>query len=363
MPTVGLVMIVKNEEAVIERALRSAGPFVSVISIVDTGSTDQTKAIIQRVAGELNLTCHLYDKPWVNFGHNRSEALRLAGDHMDWGIMLDADDSLMGTPPGSEVWNRTDLNSCIVPIHHGSLRHHRTQVFYKPATWTYKGAVHEYPECTLPNPVQYRLPESIWIEARCEGARSQDPEKYLKDAQLLVAEMASYPGEKKDPRSLFYCAQSYRDAGKKEESIYYYRQRLTVDGWAQERYIALLNLIRLTTDDAEQIDYARKAIELDPSRLEAPYALLSKRRLAGKPFTHEVYAIGLTVSNRKVPASALFIEKDIYDWRLDDELSVTAFWSGHYAEGYAAACRALMHCPTEQRERIRNSAQFCFDKL
>ena len=149
MPTVGLVMIVKNEEAVIERALRSAAPFVSVVSIVDTGSTDQTKAIIQRVAGELNLTCHLHDRPWVNFGHTRSEALQLAGPHMDWGIMLDADDSLMGTPPGPELWARTDLNSCIVPVHHGSLRHHRTQVFYKPATWIYKGAVHEYPEFTL----------------------------------------------------------------------------------------------------------------------------------------------------------------------------------------------------------------------
>ena len=362
MPTVGLVMIVKNEEAVIERALRSAAPFVTAVSIVDTGSTDQTKAIIQRVASELNLTCHLYDRPWVNFGHNRSEALQLAGDHMDWGIMLDADDSLMGTPPGPELWARTDLIGCTVSIHQGSLRYQRTQIFYKPATWTYKGVLHEYPECTIGGQT-HRLPNTIWMESRREGARSQDPEKYLKDAQLLMAELEKQPADKKDPRTLFYCAQSYRDAGKKEESMYYYRKRLTVEGWVQERYIALLNLIRLTSSEQEQIDFARKAIELDPTRLEATHALLSKRRLAAKPFTQEVYAIGLTVSNRIPAATALFVEKDTYDWRFDDELSITAFWTSHYAEGYAAACRALMHCPPEQRERIRNSAQFCFDKL
>jgi glycosyltransferase involved in cell wall biosynthesis len=44
-PTVGLVMIVKNEEAVLERALRSALPFISTYVIVDTGSTDSTKDI------------------------------------------------------------------------------------------------------------------------------------------------------------------------------------------------------------------------------------------------------------------------------------------------------------------------------
>jgi hypothetical protein len=37
MPTVGLVMIVKNEAAVIERALLSAKPFISTWLIVDTG--------------------------------------------------------------------------------------------------------------------------------------------------------------------------------------------------------------------------------------------------------------------------------------------------------------------------------------
>ena len=46
MQKVGLVMIVKDEEAVITRALASAIPYINRWLIVDTGSTDNTKFII-----------------------------------------------------------------------------------------------------------------------------------------------------------------------------------------------------------------------------------------------------------------------------------------------------------------------------
>jgi glycosyltransferase involved in cell wall biosynthesis len=74
----GVCMIVKDEENVIERALRSVLRTVDTWCIVDTGSTDKTKEIIQKVADELGKVGHLYDRKWVNFGHNRSEALTLA---------------------------------------------------------------------------------------------------------------------------------------------------------------------------------------------------------------------------------------------------------------------------------------------
>ena len=92
----GLCMIVKNEEHIIERALRSCLSQMDTFCIVDTGSTDKTKEIIQKVSDELGIKGHTYDRPWVNFGHNRSEALELARNHMTWAFMLDADDVLEG---------------------------------------------------------------------------------------------------------------------------------------------------------------------------------------------------------------------------------------------------------------------------
>lgn len=48
MPTISLCMIVKNEEAVLERCLDSIADLMDEIIIVDTGSTDRTKEIASK---------------------------------------------------------------------------------------------------------------------------------------------------------------------------------------------------------------------------------------------------------------------------------------------------------------------------
>ena len=58
MATISLCMIVKNEEAVLARCLDSVRDLVDEIIIVDTGSTDRTKAIAARYTGQI------YDFPW-----------------------------------------------------------------------------------------------------------------------------------------------------------------------------------------------------------------------------------------------------------------------------------------------------------
>lgn len=60
MITVSLCMIVKNEERILRRCLDSVKNLVDEMIIVDTGSTDSTKAI----AGEY--TDNVYDFEWIN---------------------------------------------------------------------------------------------------------------------------------------------------------------------------------------------------------------------------------------------------------------------------------------------------------
>lgn len=85
MPTLSLCMIVKDEEQVLARCLDSVRKAVDEIIIVDTGSTDQTKAIARKY------TKALYDFKWIDdFSAARNFSFSKAT--MDYLLWLDADD-------------------------------------------------------------------------------------------------------------------------------------------------------------------------------------------------------------------------------------------------------------------------------
>ena len=161
-------MIVKDEEAVISRALASAIPYINQWLIVDTGSTDNTKFIINTVMS--GISGEIIDRPWVNFGHNRTEALELCKGRMDWAIMLDADDNLAGTVPPPSIWMNVNMDGFIMQIHHGSIVHQRVHIFRVASNWIYEGVVHEYPRCLRQEkPKLGILPPETFMETRCEG--------------------------------------------------------------------------------------------------------------------------------------------------------------------------------------------------
>src|SRR6478735_7811699 len=91
--TVCLNMIVRNEAAIVERCLNSVVSFIDHWVIVDTGSTDGTQELIQRCLR--NVPGELIERPWVDFAHNRSEALEFARGKSDYLFVLDADDVLI----------------------------------------------------------------------------------------------------------------------------------------------------------------------------------------------------------------------------------------------------------------------------
>ncbi|MDI9556513.1 MAG: glycosyltransferase [Pseudomonadota bacterium] len=82
---VSLCMIVKNEESNVARCLTSAKPVVDEIIVVDTGSTDRTKALCQALGAKV------YDFAWTeDFAEARNVSLAKATG--DWILVLDADE-------------------------------------------------------------------------------------------------------------------------------------------------------------------------------------------------------------------------------------------------------------------------------
>ncbi len=87
MITISLCMIVKNEEKLLARCLDSVAGLMDEIVIVDTGSTDGTKAIAARY------TDRIYDFEWVNdFAAARNFAFSKAT--MEYIYSADADEVL-----------------------------------------------------------------------------------------------------------------------------------------------------------------------------------------------------------------------------------------------------------------------------
>lgn len=104
MPSISLCMIVKNEEQVLARCLDSVADLMDEIIIVDTGSTDATKAIARKY------TDKVYDFKWIgDFSAARNFSFSKAT--MDYIYAPDADEML-----DAENHKRfSQLKSCLFP--------------------------------------------------------------------------------------------------------------------------------------------------------------------------------------------------------------------------------------------------------
>jgi len=89
MKTICLNMIVKDESKAILKLLGSVKSIIDYWVIFDTGSTDGTQEIIQEFLKDI--PGELHERPWVNFAHNRNEALKVAQKKADYILILDAD--------------------------------------------------------------------------------------------------------------------------------------------------------------------------------------------------------------------------------------------------------------------------------
>src|SRR5215210_7335079 len=82
-------MIVRDEAEVIERCLDSVAGLIDTWTICDTGSEDGTPELIEKrlegIPGTLHRTA------WQDFGHNRSELMKLAKGTAEYLLLIDAD--------------------------------------------------------------------------------------------------------------------------------------------------------------------------------------------------------------------------------------------------------------------------------
>jgi glycosyltransferase involved in cell wall biosynthesis len=354
-------MIVKNETQLIERCLNSIKPIIDYWVIVDTGSTDGTQDLIRQCMKDI--PGELYERPWKNFGHNRNEALDLAKGKGDYILMMDADDYLE-LAPGFSLGELTQDGYMFKIQVRNAMTFYRIQLINASRPWKWLGVLHE--ALTMDGKFQTSVLEKVIYRDTREGARSQDPEKYKKDAKVLEEALKEEPN---NSRYVFYLAQSYRDAKMPEKSIEWYAKRIALGGWPEEVYISMLNIAfqnRKMNKPIESIIgdfykaftyrpfrpealYHLAAIYIEQNRFDLAYSLLKSRMFIKRPQKSDI----------------LFVETWMEEFGLLFELSVASYGVGEFMESLQMTDQllALPSLPDEIRKAVEQNRQRIINQL
>jgi beta-1,4-mannosyl-glycoprotein beta-1,4-N-acetylglucosaminyltransferase len=288
-PTICLNMIVKNESHIIRSTLEKLCGKIhfSYWVICDTGSTDNTKEIIYDFFSEKNIPGELYVDEWTNFAHNRTLALERAFSKTDLLFIFDADDEIIGTIQMPTVNFLFDQYHLKFGSSNG-IAYTRVLLINNKKRFVYRSVIHEFICCLETGEITSAVIDGdYYVVSGRSGSRSQDPQKYLKDAQILekAYEEAIKTNDQLYMRYAFYCANSYKDYGMDAEAIKWYKKTLEHDNWAQEKYVSCLYMFecyeRLKQPETGFF-YLVKAFKYDDQRLECLYPLLVHYCLEGQ---------------------------------------------------------------------------------
>lgn len=326
-PRVCLNMIVKDESTIICRCLSSVLPLIDHWVIVDTGSTDGTQKIIADFMAQNKIPGELHERPWINFGHNRNEALDLARDKGDYILFMDADNYLTYEPDFKLPALEKDCYHVLLAD--AGTTYSRLALIKAALDSKWVGVLHEA-VCCPQIKTQGNL-EKVRQIVLTDGNRSKDPKKYEKDAAIFEEALKKEPN---NSRYVFYLAQSYHDAGNYPLALKHYERRVSMGGWDQEVFWSLLKIGQLQEMlemPSETIVRAYKnAYHYRSTRIEPLYYLVRYYSML------DDFKKGYEVSKiaESVPKSEdnLFVQAWIYDYGMALERSVCAYWLGKYKE-------------------------------
>jgi len=345
--------MIKNEAHILKRCLDAIDKLIDYFIFVDTGSTDKTLEIIDNFLkdrpGEVHKT------KWINFGHNRTEALTFCKGKGDYIVIVDADD----------IWNvssRPEIRGDCAKLRVSTGREEFDQIRFLKGdlVWRYIGAKHAYPDTTGRSVTL--IGNEVWIKSTQEGASWNDPDKFAKNAIEIELDNP----EDKDPRKIFYAACSYKDAKNYPRARKLFKKRISVGGWQDEIWFSQYSL-GIMDEIEDHLDNAiieyLKAINLDDTRAEAFTAIcrcFRKMQVYGTG-----YMFGKAAMKMKINRKKLFIVTALYTTDLYDELSICAYHMEKFHEAAALTRKALkdQNITPEARTRLESNLKFAEDQI
>ena len=370
-----LTMIVKNESSNMVRLLDSVKPIIDMVSIVDTGSTDDTKQVIENWAKKNKMPCVVHEEPFINFAHNRTHsvtAAKAAFPDADYFLLSDAD--FVWDINKGGTFDKTLLidHKYLVEQYNKSLSYWNIRLLSAKVNFECRGVTHEYwaeadSQESYVGEIRSGKISTLAIDDREDGGCKTD--KFDRDERLLRGGLED-PDTPKGlaTRYKFYLAQTLKDTRRFRESIHWYEERVADGGWAEEVFYAKFQIgwnyeqlgwnfkhaHKLSTQETKTEEEEKfltswplvncenyydeynfnfdKAAESYMSaykyrrcRSESLYHLARMYRMLGRnEDSYNIVQIG-----KKIPypqTDSLFIERACYDYSFDVELSIVCYY-------------------------------------
>jgi len=352
-PTMAFATMCKDEEHCIGKTLNAVSDYVDYVTVADNGSTDETFNIVREYFKKTGLPGAWHIDEWYGFDKNKTLMMSYVKDKTDYVLHLDADDFLVGEL--KFYFENTGADQYAVLNKRGALRYWCSVIYKNSLTWKFLGVAHTVIQCKERNPVsQEQLPEDmVFIDNSGEGSRILDPNKFLGDALRLTEQYENTLIDDSDGlniRSVFYCAQSYKDQGGKYnvDSLKWYKKYMTLKNtWFEEEYEAQIAIseLKLRLNNSPELGYTfsredlegelLKAISIIPDRAEAFLRLGKLYNTEGEyqqayDILHEGKLISLENALEKYQ---LFVVETCYGLAFNDELSVACYHLGKKEEG------------------------------
>lgn len=328
-----LSLLVKNEEAVIEKCLSSVKGIVDCIAVCDIGSQDRTLALIKQFAKENRIPLNIYEHSWIDFGQNRTLGFEVAQAMLENGgfslsqsyvLILDAD-MVLYIPQS---------------FHQRSLQAPAYLVAEKSETL----CSYRYHPHLLQASLPWKSQGLFGKEWSClEAAPSTKLKTWLietkGDSALLspMSSLSALKGVDQEPL-LFYLAQAQRCSKNFQEAISLYKTRLEKGGDSEEIWFSKYMLGKCYEelgDWPQAIHWYLEAYQHSSTRTESLVKVATHYRLNGKnDLTHLFAKYGSLLPH--ADDQRIFDLPPETDYHFDEELSIASYYTRFKEDGYTA---------------------------
>lgn len=258
---ISVCMIAKNEERNIERCLASLQPYGFELILVDTGSTDRTKALAAKY------TEHIYDFAWCDdFSAARNFSLEKATNN--WILMMDCDEWIESIDMEELDYFRKHLSRAAGSVTrrnitgtpaHPAMTIDQTERFFSKKLYHYTGIIHEQltPKYEK-NFEAFLLNTTIGHDGYCmdEEARAAKAQRNL---TLLQKQLLDRPD---DPYTLYQLGKAYEIVSDAANACKYFEMAIRPEldpelAYVQELVISYGEALLETGQSAEALSFEK----------------------------------------------------------------------------------------------------------